>query len=394
MKWSILVSSRISLMRYLIALPCTLLAVVLLAQQTTPTKAPTKKGEVKYGIRVQEGPMDSLLVKDYKPASSLVLPKTNVPKARFGVIDVHSHASMSGIKTRADVDAWVKTMDEVGIEKSIVFTEATGPAFDRLADLFLQSYPTRFQVWCGLDTKDIDAPDYPERAARELERCYRKGARGAGELTDKGWGMQSSERSALPRAKRLRLDDPRLDPFWKKLAELGIPANIHIADHPSCWKPLGPEQERTPDFQGFNLHGKDVPSHEELIATRDRMLDRHPKTTFIFCHLSNLGHDLPALSRALDRYPNMYVDISARDYEVGRQPRNARAFLDRYRGRVLYGSDMGRDKAMYQGWWRLLESADEYMPGRIWWPYYGLELGTATLKSLYRDTALKVLKLQ
>lgn len=350
--------------------------------------------QVKYGVPVKEGPMDSLRLRDYRPESSLVVAKTKVTKARFPVIDAHSHASMSGIKTRADVDAWVKTMDETGIEMSVVFTETTGAAFDRLADLFLKSYPKRFQVWCGMDTRNIDPPDYPERAVRELERCYRKGARGVGEITDKGWGLQSSEEGALPRAKRLRLDDARLDPFWRKCAELNMPVNIHIADHPSCWKPLGPDQERTPDFQGFNLYGKDVPSYEELLATRDRMLDKHTRTTFIFCHLSNVGNDLAALAKAMDRYANMYVDIAARDYEIGRQPRAARAFLDRYRGRALFGTDMGRDRSMYEGWWRLLETADEYIPGRIWWPYYGLELSDATLKSLYRETALKVLNLK
>ena len=349
---------------------------------------------VKFGIPVKEGPMDALRLKDYTPASSLIVPKTHLAKARFPVIDAHSHASMSGIKTPADVDAWVKTMDETGIEMSVVFTEATGPDFDRQADLFLKRYPKRFQVWSGIDTKDIDAADYPQRAARELERCFRKGARGVGELTDKGWGLQSNEKDALPRNKRLHLDDPRLDLFWRKCAELKLPANVHIADHPANWKPLGPNQERSPDFQGFNLHGKDVPSYDELLASRDRMLARHPRTTFIFCHLSNIGNDTAALAKTLDRYSNLYVDISARDYEIGRQPRTARAFLDRYRGRVLFGTDMGREKTMYEGWWRLLETADEYIPGRIWWPYYGLELNDSTLKSLYRETALKVLNFQ
>lgn len=346
--------------------------------------------QVKFGIPVKEGPMDALRVKDYAPESSLVLPRTRLPKAKFPVIDAHTHTSMSGIKTRADVDAWVKTMDATGVQTSIVFTEATGPDFDRQIDLY-RAHPTRFQVWCGLDTKSIDDPGYPQRAARELERCYRLGARGVGELTDKGWGLQSNEQNARPRAQRLRLDDPRLDPFWSKLAELRIPANIHIADHPSCWRPLGPHQERTPDFQGFNLYEKDVPSHADLLATRDRLLARHPQTTFIFCHLSNQGHDLAALADTLDRHPNLFLDLSARDYEIGRQPRAARRFFSRYRNRVLFGTDMGREPSMYESWWRLLESADEYLPGRIWWPYYGLELDDPTLKSLYRDTALKVL---
>jgi hypothetical protein len=89
----------------------------------------------------------------------------------------------------------------------------------------------------------------------------------------------------------------------------------------------------------------------------------------------------------------MYVDISARDYEIGRQPRTMKAFLEKYRGRVMFGTDMGRTQEMYEGWWRLLETPDEFLPGRVWWTYYGLELGEPVLKSLYRDTARKVLGL-
>jgi predicted TIM-barrel fold metal-dependent hydrolase len=298
---------------------------------------------------------------------------------------------MNKMKTPADVEAWVRRMDQVGVELSVVFTEAIGAEFDRQAKLFLERHPDRFQVYCGLDTANLEAPDYPERAARELRRCYRTGARGVGEITDKGWGVQATEETALPRAKRLRLDDSRLDKFWQTCAELKLPVNVHIADHPSCWQPLGPNQERTPDFQGFNLAGKDVPSYEELLATRDRVLARHPNTRFIFCHLSNQGNDTAALAEAVERFPNLYLDISARDYELGRQPRTARRFLSRYKDRVLFGTDMGWQQQMYEGWWRLLETADEYIPGRIWWRYYALELPDDVLKSLYRDNALRLL---
>jgi predicted TIM-barrel fold metal-dependent hydrolase len=302
-------------------------------------------------------------------------------------VDVHSHTGQSNIRTAADVAAWVKTMDEVGIETTVVFTGATGAEFDRQVALF-KPYGSRFQLWCSLEAGDPGAAGWPERAARELERCYRNGARGLGEVTDKGSGMQ---RVPLPRNQRLHPDDPRLDPVWRKCAELKIPANVHIADHPSCWQPLGPHQERTPDFQHFNQYGKDVLSYEELIARRDRMLARHPRTTFIACHLGNQGHNLALLGQTLDRYPNLFVDISARDYEIGRQPRNAARFLARYKDRVLFGTDMERDAGMYRGWWRLLESADEFLPGRIWWRYYGLELAPGILESLYRGNATRIL---
>ncbi len=345
---------------------------------------------VKYGIRVQAGPMDSLLLKDYAPDSSLVVPVTKLEKARFPVIDVHTHTSMNNIKTPADVDAWVRTMDEVGIEKSIVLTSAVGDEFDRQVELYLRKYPDRFQLWCGILTENFDAPDYPQRAVAELERCYRMGARGVGEITDKGWGVEEAGRD-LPRNRRLRFDDGRLNALWKRCGELKMPVNIHVADHPSCWQPLGPHQERTPDFQHFNMVGKDVPSYEELLAMRDRMLARHPGTIFIACHLSNQGHDTASLAKVLERYPNLYLDIAARDYELGRQPRTAAAFLSRYRDRILFGTDMGNAKEMYQRWWRLLETADEFMPGRVWWAHYGLALPPDVLRSLYRETALKVL---
>ncbi|MCW5977297.1 MAG: amidohydrolase [Bryobacteraceae bacterium] len=373
-----------------ISLCLTALACLLSCREQAPAPGEKSAAEpvMKYGVTVQSGPMDSILLKDYKPASSLVVPRTPVGKARFPVIDVHTHSDMNGVKTADDVDAWVRVMDETGVETSVVFTGAVGEEFDRQAELFLRRHPKRFQVYCDLLTEGIDAPDYPQRAVKELERCYQKGARGVGELSDKGAGLQGGQ---LPRDKRLHVDDPRLDPFWEKCAELKLPVNLHIADHPSCWQPLGPNQERTPDFQHFNLYGMDVPSYEELLASRDRLLQKHPRTTIITCHLSNQGNDLASLAKALDRYPNLYADISARDYEIGRQPRNASKFLASYKDRIMFGTDMGRDNEMYLGWWRLLETPDEYLPGRIWWTYYGLELPPEILKSLYRDNALRVL---
>jgi predicted TIM-barrel fold metal-dependent hydrolase len=341
------------------------------------------------GVNNAPGAMDTMLLKDWAPKSLVVTQETQVAKAKYPAVDVHSHVLA---RTPEEVAAWVKTMDEVGIQTSVVLTGATGAQFDKLADLYLKAYPARFQLYCGLDTTDIDKPDYPERAAAEAERCYKKGARGVGELSDKGSGFARDPNA--PRDKRLHPDDPRLDLFWKKLAALKMPVNLHVADHPSCWTPLNVYQERTPDYQHFNQYGKDIPSHQELIDSRNRTLAKHPKTTFIACHLGNQGHNLEALGRDLDKYPNLYLDISARDYEVGRTPRAALKFLTRYRDRVLFGTDMGREKSMFQAWWRLFETADEYMPGRVWWRYYGLELPAPALEALYRGNAKKILNWQ
>jgi predicted TIM-barrel fold metal-dependent hydrolase len=338
------------------------------------------------GVRATPGPMDAFLLKDYAPKPSVVVPETFVSKARFPAIDVHTHVLA---RTPEEVAEWVRTMDEVGIEVSVVLTGATGGQFDKLVDLYLKPYPNRFQLYCGLDRTGVDEPDYSERAAAELVRCYQKGARGVGELSDKGWGFTRD--TTLARDRRLHVNDSRLDPFWRKCAELKLPVNLHVADHPSCWKPLDVYQERSPDYQHFSQYGKDVPSWEELIAMRNSLLAKHPKTTIIACHLGNQGHDLGSLGADLDKYPNLYLDISARDYEVGRTPRAAVKFLAKYRNRVLFGTDMGRRKSMFQAWWRLFESADEFMPGRVWWRYSGLELPAPLLESLYRGNARRIM---
>lgn len=341
--------------------------------------------------------MDSVLVKDWVPDSSLVVPETNILKARVPAIDVHVHVGTDRGDTQESLAAWVKTMDEAGVEKMIVLTEATGAEFDRLADLYRKNYPNRFQLWCGLDEQEIEKPDYPERAAAELDRCYRNGGRGVGELSDKGWGIIGGVVAAygdpprLPRERRMHLDDPRLDPFWNKCAQLRIPVSLHVADHPSAWRPPDIHQERTPRYQVYNQYGSDVTTYDDLLARRDRLLARHPATTFIAVHFSNQGNDLGSLSRALDRFPNLYVDLSARDYEIGRQPRAAARFLEKYKDRVLYGSDSMPATTMYRGWWRLLESADEYIPGPVWWRLYGLDLQDGALDAIYRGNARRLL---
>jgi predicted TIM-barrel fold metal-dependent hydrolase len=342
-----------------------------------------------------------VLLKDYHPESSLVVPVTHVQKARFPVIDFHAHSAFNG-STREAVDKWVRLMDEGGVETAIVYTDAIGAEFDRQAELFL-SYGKRFQVYCSLDNTNIDAPDYGQRVVRELERCYRKGARGVGELSDKGWGLESGmtaylsakasggKRAGPPRNQRVHIDDKRLDPFWEKCAELGLPVSLHVADHPSCWKPLGPAQERSPIFDTMNLYGQDVPSYEELLAMFDRVLARHPRTNFVAVHLINQGNDLASVAKKLDRNPNLYIDISAKTYELGREPRNAARFLARYKDRVLFGTDDRVTPTMYQSWWRFLETDDDYIPGSTGWRIYALALPDPVLEVIYRATALRIL---
>lgn len=337
------------------------------------------------GVPSEAGPMDGILLKDYAPRSSIITQETFVEKAKYPSIDCHVHNETN---TPQEIDQWVRTMDEVGIETSLILTGAIGDDFKKLTESFVKAYPGRFQLYCGMDLTDIGNGDFSKRVVDELERCHEMGARGVGEITDKGFGFTRDKN--LPKDKRLHPDDERLDAFWEKCGELKMPINLHVADHPSCWTPLDVFQERTPDYQIFNLYDTDALSYSELIERRNKTIEKHPKTIFVACHLGNQGHDLATLSATMDKYPNLYLDTSARDYELGRTPRSSAKFLNKYKDRIVFGTDMGREKSMYQIHWRLLETADEYIPGRVSWRYYGLELPEPTLKALYRDTAKRI----
>ena len=90
-------------------------------------------------------------------------------------------------KTSDGIAEWIKMMDKFGIEMTIILTQATGSQFDSIYQVY-SKYGNRFQLWCGFDYSGFTAPGWSEKAVKELERCYRGGARGVGELGDKGLG--------------------------------------------------------------------------------------------------------------------------------------------------------------------------------------------------------------
>lgn len=96
----------------------------------------------------------------------------------------------------------------------------------------------------------------------------------------------------------------------------------------------------------------------------------------------------------MDLYPNMYAGIGAIIAELGRQPRAAKAFIDKYQDRVLFGKDSWVPDE-YETYFRVLESEDEYFPYHkryhAFWRMYGLGLPDNLLKKLYYKNAIKLI---
>jgi predicted TIM-barrel fold metal-dependent hydrolase len=327
---------------------------------------------------------DQILLKDFRPVSLHKVPVTSVARARYPIVDMHSHAYA---KTPEDVDRWVKVMDDVGVEKTVLLTGATGAEFDRIAELYGR-YPARFELWCGLDYAGHDQPGYGPAAIAELERCVRKGAKGVGEEGDKGLGMD------FGRAKGLHFDDPKLAPLLDRCADLGLPVNIHVADPIWMYQRMDETNDGMMNAVEWRLDDKPgIVDHAGMIDILERAVRAHPRTTFVACHFANLDYDLGRLGQLLGRLPNLYADISARYAETAVTPRAAASFYARHQDRLVYGTDMGFDPDMYRTTFRILETLDEHFYSSIFgyhWSYSGFGLPDPVLEKVYRANALKV----
>jgi predicted TIM-barrel fold metal-dependent hydrolase len=331
---------------------------------------------------------EQILLKDYRPKSIYKIPATEVAKARYPIIDMHSHPYA---KTPAQISEWVGNMDEVGVEKTVILTSTVGREFDAIYRQY-SKYPERFEVWCGLDFTAYDRPGFGSAALRELERCYRTGARGVGELHDKGQGMASGK----SKTQGLHPDDSRMDSMFEKCAELGLPISIHVAD--PIW--MYQKMDRTNDGLMNAYHWRldnqpNIVGLTGMIEILERTIQKHPLTTFIACHFANLDYDLARLGHLFDRNPNLYADISARYAETAPIPRFVSQFYAEHSDRLLYGTDMGFDRPMYRVTFRILESLDEHFYETAQFDYHwslnGFGLPDSTLQRVYHDNAAKIL---
>ncbi len=330
---------------------------------------------------------ETLLLKDFNPRSIFNVTITDIRKARHPVIDMHAHHYAGSVEEAAE---WAGLMDELGMAKCIIMTQATGARFDSIIEIY-QGFPNHFEVWCGIDYSRYKEPDFARHAVAELVRCFGKGARGVGELGDKGKGLYYCK----PPAWGMHSDDPRMDPLFDKCAELELPVNIHVADPKWMYETMDSTNDGLMNAYKWRLDNQpDIVGHQGMINILERTIKRHPRTTFVACHLANCCYDLEQAGRLLDSCPNLYFDIGARFAELTATPRASRQFIQHYADRILYGTDMGIDPNMYRLTFRLLETADEHVYHRslsYHWPCNGLDLPEQTLEMIYHQNALGIL---
>lgn len=324
----------------------------------------------------------------YNPASTLVVPGKEVPRAKFPFVDIHSHQFRMATQ---DLSALIADMDKLNLAVMVNLSGRSGEQLAQAVDNVSRNYPNRFVVFANIDFKDIGTPGWTENAVRQLETDVKNGARGLKIYKSLGLRHRDSE------GNRVTVDDKRLDPIWAKCGELGIPVLIHSADPKSFWDPMDSNNERWLELKtrpGRKRSDNDPAPWQQIIDEQHRMFKKHPNTRFINAHMGWYANNLGKLAALMDEIPNMYVGIGAVIAELGRQPRFARDFFIRYQDRILFGKDSWQPNE-FPTYFRVLETNDEYFPYykkyHAFWAMYGLGLPDEVLRKVYYKNAMKLL---
>ncbi len=355
----------------------------------------------------------------------LVVPENTPAQAKYPVIDAHTHVYFStglakvrdpnaqpGYPPPEQLDQIVQWMDQLNLQTMVNLTGGIGEELDQSVELLQKAHPGRFLMCTEPSFARIQEPDYPQWQADELRRAKEQGAHGLKILKTLGLFLreQVTEGPLVP------VDDPRFDPMWEAAGELGFPVFIHVSDPDAFFTPIDRFNERWEELGNhpdWSFYGKDFPSKDDLLAQRNRVIERHPKTTFVGLHVGNRSEHLAEVAGWLDRYPNLQVEIGARLGELGRQPRTSRQFFEKYQDRILFGTDAVPPPdgdnypqqvlrpEMFQCYFRFLETEDEYFdyspaatPPQGRWKIYGIGLPDEILKKVYHNNAARILGME
>jgi predicted TIM-barrel fold metal-dependent hydrolase len=363
-----------------VALLAALLALEAVAQQTGIGYKPAADADSK----------KTILLRDFQPEPALHAAVHEIQRAKFPVIDVHTHTNDAvGIGDRVDPKEMVARMDRLNIKTIVILTGMWGDKLQAIVDTMVKPYPGRFVVFTQYDWSKINDPNFTELMVQQLRDSVHRGARGLKILKELGLGVRDST------GKLITIDDPRLDPVWEECGRLGIPVFLHVGDPEAFFHPIDAHNERYEELiehPDWSFYGPKYPSLPELMAQRDRMFAKHPNTTFVALHFGSWPENLDFVEQTLKKFPNVMIETGAREAELGRQPRRTREIFIKYSDRIMFGTDEGASEPMYQNYFRWLETADEYFPyaqypqqGR--WMIYGLDLPDDVLEKVYHRNA-------
>ena len=348
----------------------------------------TRRSEIGNAVYVGQD-----ILYDYDPTPALVTEVHEVARSKYSVIDVHCHWPIQVAQ-----DDLLAAMDERNVAYAVNLSGGYG---DELGKMLAVYDSPRLITFLNIDWEGLGTDGWESQTEQAIRDAHAAGAKGVKIWKNLGLTLKDSSDRLVP------VDDARLEVVWRTAGELDMPVLIHIADPAAFFQPIDENNERWMQLfrhPDWSFYGEEFPSREEVLAQRDRIVEKFPGTTFIGAHVANNAEDLKWVAQRLRKYPNLYADISGRVEELGRQPYTTRKFLIEFQDRILFGTDRypGRlDQPRYAIYYRFLETADEYFkpydhpfPPSGDWRICGVFLPDEVLEKIYWSNAAKLLRLE
>ena len=344
---------------------------------------------ISFPVICQETEKMSMNFEEYNPNSTLRTPQSIITRAKYPLIDVHSHLWRMATM---DLEQTVREMDSLNLKVLVNLSGRSGIQLLAMNEAIQRVAPNRFILFANVDFNGMDDPDWTKNAVAQLREDYKNGACGLKIFKNLGLTITDSNQN------RIQTDDPRIAPIWDLCGELGIPVLIHTGEPAVFWDPIDENNERWLEMKQFpSRHRGDTtryPKWDIVMQEQWNIFRNHPNTIFINVHLGWMGNDLERLSTHLDEFPNVYTEIATVIAELGRQPRFAREFFIKYQDRILFGKDTYKPHEFHT-YFRVLESDDEYFDyfrkRHAFWKMYGMNLPDEVLKKVYYKNALKII---
>ncbi|QGZ43340.1 amidohydrolase family protein [Pseudoduganella flava] len=282
------------------------------------------------------------------------------------------------------------------------------PPLDRqrnVAAALARAHPDRVAWAATFSTAGFEAPGWSDATLKDLDGALAAGAVGVKVWKNIGMSLRDG------RGRLVMVDDARFDRVFDGLAQRGVMVLGHQGEPHNCWLPLERMTVKN-DREYFKAHPAyhmyahpEMPSYEQQMAARDRLLAKHLDLRFVGVHLASLEWDVDRLAAFLDAHPTASVDVAARigqlQYQSQRDRRRVRDFFVKYQDRLMYGSDLAQSEeqddaafvadldTVWRRDWRYFVTADSFKVPELDGQVRGLALPRAVVDKLYRLNAEK-----
>lgn len=332
------------------------------------------------------------------------------------IIDMHMHIESKPERFERAIGIMNAAGIGLGVELgsgTVIAPEGQLSGIERNMQINQQVCPGRFINYMILDYSGFEKDDWSERAVAQIEKGHRLGVAGLKEFKRLGLTVRDANGRLIP------VDDPKLDPVWKRCGELGMAISIHVGDPKAFWEPYNETNERweeLKDHPGWWFGDPEkYPPREEVLEQFLHVIEKHPETTFVGVHFANNPEDIDWVDRNFDKYPNMMGDLAARIPEIGRHdPEKLRALFVKHQDRLLFGTDFqvwnrmvlgsaGDDErptdydalVFYRKCYRFMETDDRdwkhMTPIQGNWTIDSIDLPPEVQRKVYFDNARKLL---